>query len=166
MTNPVRPKIKVCFEGNDYFIEHLNNMVYNMDADTLENFVANLNRVALVLKEIKLTLLKKHVEYRISGDEYMALERNALWDHSQHQLHLNELNRNRPFSAEELNKAFVSGVFFRMARKKADFFIQEVMVKLQDDAFYVQTLLACIPSKVEWQGSNNPNIPVFSIEIS
>lgn len=155
-------KLKVSFEGKEYYPEYMGYWGNQEDFENIQKFMVRCNEVGLILQKIKQKLVAEVPEYAYANDEYMACEKEALLFHSDYKLHDSPLNRHIPFTEEELRMEAVCLEYVAVAKKKDDAFIKALMDDLPVEGGFVQTVLAFLPE--HWRRSNNCNMATFSIE--
>lgn len=161
MTNQAT-KIRVSFEGKDYYPEVLNFAVTMHSQEPLTELITGLNRVATVVKKIKEELVSSVPEYAVSDANYLAKEQEAVYAHCQYELRILDLNNKAPVSEEEAREEQANLVYVEAKDVKHDAFMTAVITALPDQAFFVQKLLSHMPDN--WISSKNCNVPEFFIE--
>lgn len=155
-------KIRVCFEGNNFYPETINLAVNTQTLERVVEIVGGLNRVASILKQIKEKLVAVVPEYAVADVEYLAKEKEAVYAHSVYELRLQRLNSDTPITAEDVLKEQANLAYVAAKDTKHDAFMTAVIADLPNDAFFVQNLLGYMPP--DWISSKNCNVPEFFIE--
>lgn len=161
MTNQAT-KIRASFEGKSYYPEDINYAVTTQSPAQITELVTGLNRVAIVLKQIKEQLVVTVPEYAEADEGYLAKEKEAVYAHSLYELRILDLNNKIPITTEDAREEQANLVYVAAKEAKHNAFMTAVITTLPNDAFFVQHLLGHMP--FDWISSKNCNVPEFFIE--